>query len=169
MYALRLRGRKRPALRWTFTADDEVVAAPAYSQGKIFAVTSNGSVYAIDARNGREVWHATSFSRFGGREYFYATPAVAYGRVYAPNADGSVYAYRPGCPACGASLGGAAASGAELTCASCGHAYDVVLAGRCRDAPELHLDPLPLLVDDAGLVRVALGSGAACAGPWAWE
>ena len=93
VYALRLRGRKRPTTRWTFTADDEVVAAPAYSQGKIFAVTSNGSVYAIDARNGREVWHATSFSRFGGREYFYATPAVAYGRVYAPNADGSVYAY----------------------------------------------------------------------------
>ena len=93
VYALRLRGRKRPTTRWTFTADDEIVAAPAYSQGKIFAVTSNGSVYAIDARNGREVWHATSFSRFGGREYFYATPAVAYGRVYAPNADGTVYAY----------------------------------------------------------------------------
>jgi Fe-S cluster biogenesis protein NfuA/nitrite reductase/ring-hydroxylating ferredoxin subunit len=75
--------------------------------------------------------------------------------------DASVYAYRPGCPACGASLGAAAARGAELTCAGCGHAYDIVLAGRCRDAPELHLDPLPLLVDDAGLVRVALGSGAA--------
>jgi outer membrane protein assembly factor BamB len=93
VYALKLRGRKRPRIRWTFTADDEVVAAPAYSQGKIFAATSNGSVYAIDARNGREVWHATSFSRFGGREYFYATPAVAYGRVFAPNADGTVYAY----------------------------------------------------------------------------
>ena len=72
--------------------------------------------------------------------------------------DGSVYAYRPGCPACGGSLGDAAASGAELTCPSCGHAYDVVFAGRCRDAPELHLDPLPLLVDDAGLMRVALGT-----------
>jgi len=72
--------------------------------------------------------------------------------------DGSVYAYRPGCPACGASLGEAAASGAELTCPACGHAYDVVFAGRCRDAPELHLDPLPLLVDDAGLMRVALGA-----------
>jgi len=96
VYALKLRGRKRPRIRWTFTADDEVVAAPAYSQGKIFAATSNGSVYAIDARNGREVWHATSFSRFGGREYFYATPAVAYGRVFAPNADGTVYAYGAG-------------------------------------------------------------------------
>jgi len=93
VYALKLRGRKRPTIRWTFTADDQVVAAPAYSQGKIFAATSNGSVYAIDARNGRQVWHATSFSRFGGREYFYASPAVAYGRVYAPNADGTVYAY----------------------------------------------------------------------------
>jgi outer membrane protein assembly factor BamB len=93
VYALQLRGRKRPRTRWTFIADDQVVAAPAYSQGKIFAATSNGSVYAIDARNGREVWHATSFSRFGGREYFYATPAVAYGRVYAPNADGTVYAF----------------------------------------------------------------------------
>jgi outer membrane protein assembly factor BamB len=93
VYALQLRGRKRPRVRWKFRADDEVVAAPAYSQGKIYAVTSNGSIYAIDARNGREVWHATSFSRFGGREYFYATPAIAYGRVFAPNADGTVYAY----------------------------------------------------------------------------
>jgi outer membrane protein assembly factor BamB len=93
VYALQLRGRKRPRVRWTFTADDEVVAAPAYSDGKIFAVTSNGSAYAIDARNGRQVWHATSFARFGRREYFYATPAVAYGRVYAPNADGTVYAF----------------------------------------------------------------------------
>jgi nitrite reductase/ring-hydroxylating ferredoxin subunit len=74
--------------------------------------------------------------------------------------DGSVYAYEPACPACGASLGEAAASGAELTCAACGHAYDVVFAGRCRDAPDLHLDPLPLLVDDAGRMRVALGSAA---------
>jgi outer membrane protein assembly factor BamB len=93
VYALRLRGRKRPRVRWAFEADDEVVAAPAYSGGKVFAVTSNGSAYAIDARNGRQVWRANSFSRFGGREYFYATPAVAYGRVYAPNADGTVYAF----------------------------------------------------------------------------
>jgi Fe-S cluster biogenesis protein NfuA/nitrite reductase/ring-hydroxylating ferredoxin subunit len=74
--------------------------------------------------------------------------------------EGSVYAYRPGCPACDASLGDATVAGGELICAGCGHAYDVVLAGRCRDAPELHLEPVPLLEDDAGLVRVALGSAA---------
>jgi Fe-S cluster biogenesis protein NfuA/nitrite reductase/ring-hydroxylating ferredoxin subunit len=85
---------------------------------------------------------------------------VAGAPVLFTRVDGSVYAYRPGCPACDASLGEATADGAELTCGTCGHAYDVVLAGRCRDAPELHLEPVPLLEDDAGLVRVALGSAA---------
>jgi Fe-S cluster biogenesis protein NfuA/nitrite reductase/ring-hydroxylating ferredoxin subunit len=80
--------------------------------------------------------------------------------------DGTPYAYRPECPGCEASLeDGVLTSeglvGAELTCAGCGHAYDVVRAGRCLDAPELHLEPVPLLVDAAGLVRVALQAGVA--------
>ncbi len=75
--------------------------------------------------------------------------------------DGTPYAYRPDCPGCEASLEGgslqsAGLVGAELTCPGCGHRYDVVRAGRCVDAPGLHLEPVPLLVDQAGLVRVAL-------------
>jgi hypothetical protein len=35
-----------------------------------------------------------------------------------------------------------------------------VRAGRCLDAPGLHLEPVPLLVDDAGLVRIALQAEA---------
>jgi Fe-S cluster biogenesis protein NfuA/nitrite reductase/ring-hydroxylating ferredoxin subunit len=73
------------------------------------------------------------------------------------NVDGSHYAYRPSCPACEASLGDAVVSGAELLCSECGSRYDVVRAGRCLDAPELHLDPVPLLVED-GAIKVALGS-----------
>ena len=69
----------------------------------------------------------------------------------------NAYAYRPGCPGCGASLGGAPLSGVELACEACGNRYDVMRAGRCLDAPHLHLEPVPLLVDDAGLVKVALG------------
>jgi Fe-S cluster biogenesis protein NfuA/nitrite reductase/ring-hydroxylating ferredoxin subunit len=69
----------------------------------------------------------------------------------------NAYAYRPGCPGCGASLGGASLSGVELACEGCGNRYDVMRAGRCLDAPHLHLEPVPLLVDDAGLVKVALG------------
>jgi Fe-S cluster biogenesis protein NfuA/nitrite reductase/ring-hydroxylating ferredoxin subunit len=70
--------------------------------------------------------------------------------------DGTPYAYRPDCPACAASLESAELHGAELQCAGCGHRFDARLAGRCTDAPDLHLEPVPLLVDDAGLMKVAL-------------
>lgn len=72
----------------------------------------------------------------------------------------SVYAYRPGCPGCGRSLGDAAQEQEELTCAGCGTRYDARHAGRSRDAEDLHLEPVPLLVDAAGLVKVALGAPA---------
>ncbi len=93
LYAYRLRGERRPLLQWTFTADDQIVAAPASAGKLVIVATSNGSVYGVDRKTGRERWHASSFSRFGSREYFYATPTVAYGRVFIGNADGTVYAY----------------------------------------------------------------------------
>jgi Fe-S cluster biogenesis protein NfuA/nitrite reductase/ring-hydroxylating ferredoxin subunit len=71
-----------------------------------------------------------------------------------------VYAYRPGCPACSGSLEHAALRANELTCPGCANRYDVLRAGRCLDLPQLHLEPVPLLVDDAGLVKVALGAAA---------
>jgi Fe-S cluster biogenesis protein NfuA/nitrite reductase/ring-hydroxylating ferredoxin subunit len=80
--------------------------------------------------------------------------------------DGTPYAYRPRCPGCGGSLEegsleAAGLIGAELACPACRHRYDVVRAGRCVDAPALQLEPVPLLVDDAGLIRVAVHAGAA--------
>ncbi|HSD81286.1 MAG TPA: NifU family protein [Solirubrobacteraceae bacterium] len=71
---------------------------------------------------------------------------------------GQLYAYRPACPGCGASLGDGELRDATLACPGCGHRFDVRRAGRCDDAPELHLDPLPLLVGDAGDVRLAVGA-----------
>ena len=71
------------------------------------------------------------------------------------------YAYRPICPACDGSLEDARLRGAELTCAGCGHRYDVRRAGRCLDEPRLFLEPLPLLVGESGLVKVALGAAVA--------
>jgi Fe-S cluster biogenesis protein NfuA/nitrite reductase/ring-hydroxylating ferredoxin subunit len=70
--------------------------------------------------------------------------------------DGTPYAYRPACPSCGESLERARLQSAELECAGCGHRFDAKLAGRCLDEPGLHLEPVPLLVDDAGLIKVAL-------------
>lgn len=74
--------------------------------------------------------------------------------------EGRDYAYRDGCPSCRESLEGAQLEGAELRC-GCGHRYDVRLAGRCLDDPELFLEPVPLLSDDGGLVKVAVRAAVA--------
>lgn len=66
------------------------------------------------------------------------------------------YGYRPQCPGCEQSLAGAALLGVELACPHCANRYDVMRAGRCLDAPQLHLEPVPLLVGADGLVKVAL-------------
>jgi Fe-S cluster biogenesis protein NfuA/nitrite reductase/ring-hydroxylating ferredoxin subunit len=65
------------------------------------------------------------------------------------------YGYRPACPACEASLDEAVLRGSELSCPACEHRYDVRRAGRCLDEPEVFLEPLPLLQDDSGIVKVA--------------
>jgi Fe-S cluster biogenesis protein NfuA/nitrite reductase/ring-hydroxylating ferredoxin subunit len=70
--------------------------------------------------------------------------------------DTRLYAYRPECPSCGGSLGDGTLEKFDLTCGGCGNRYDVLRAGRCLDSPQLHLEPVPLLVDDTGLVKVAL-------------
>jgi Fe-S cluster biogenesis protein NfuA/nitrite reductase/ring-hydroxylating ferredoxin subunit len=66
------------------------------------------------------------------------------------------YAYRSRCPACAATLEEASVSGSELSCAGCGNRYDALRAGRGLDLPDLHLEPVPLLEGEDGLVRVAL-------------
>ncbi len=71
--------------------------------------------------------------------------------------ENSFYAYGSRCPKCGQSLGQAKMAGVELTCAQCGHRYDVMRAGRDLDEPALHLAPLPLITD-SGRIQVALAS-----------
>jgi Fe-S cluster biogenesis protein NfuA/nitrite reductase/ring-hydroxylating ferredoxin subunit len=58
------------------------------------------------------------------------------------------FAYRHLCPGCGTSLEGGSLEGAELGCPGCGRRYDVRLAGRCVDDPQLHLEPIPLLANE---------------------
>jgi Fe-S cluster biogenesis protein NfuA/nitrite reductase/ring-hydroxylating ferredoxin subunit len=68
---------------------------------------------------------------------------------------GTLYAYRDACAACGRSLADGTLDREKLACPGCGTRYDVRLAGRGLDDPALHLEPLPLLSDSAG-VRVAV-------------
>jgi Fe-S cluster biogenesis protein NfuA len=71
--------------------------------------------------------------------------------------DRTWYAYADLCPTCGIGLTDVASelSGDLLRCGGCGAGYDVRLAGKAADGSGRHLNPLPLLDDDAG-VRVAL-------------
>ncbi|HEV2929429.1 MAG TPA: NifU family protein [Propionibacteriaceae bacterium] len=85
---------------------------------------------------------------------------VAGAGVVVCSVGGELYAYRDRCPSCGAGLAGTAAlDDGMLACGSCRERFDVRLAGRGVDRPELHLVPLPLLAGD-GRVRLAVGSGA---------
>ena len=94
LYALDVRERTRPRLRWRVDLGSEVNSSPAYANGLVYVGTDGGHVYAVSARTGRIRWRASSYSNlFHGREYFYATPTVAYGRVYIGNTDGTLYAF----------------------------------------------------------------------------
>jgi len=58
------------------------------------------------------------------------------------------YAYLHLCPGCGESLEGGSLKGTELGCPGCGRRYDLRRAGRCLDAQQLYLEPIPLLVSE---------------------
>jgi Fe-S cluster biogenesis protein NfuA/nitrite reductase/ring-hydroxylating ferredoxin subunit len=87
--------------------------------------------------------------------------------VYVCRVGEDHFAFRDACGRCTGSLAGAvperrlggAADDALLTCPECGAHFDVRRAGACRDEPDLHLDPLPLLADGA-TVSVALPAPA---------
>jgi nitrite reductase/ring-hydroxylating ferredoxin subunit len=67
------------------------------------------------------------------------------------------YAYRNRCSQCNASLDKGKLEGSILVCSSCGRRYDLYRAGRCLDAPDLFLQPVPLLVE-GGQVKVAMSA-----------
>ena len=69
--------------------------------------------------------------------------------------EDDLYAYRHRCPGCRESLERGGLKGAQLSCPGCGRIYDVRRAGRCLDTPQLHLEPIPLLVSEEGIVKIA--------------
>src|SRR5262249_53423427 len=68
------------------------------------------------------------------------------------------YAYAAECPACKASLDGAALDGDELRCPGCSLRYDARHAGASLDSAGVQLEPIPLLQSDSGIVKIALRS-----------
>jgi Fe-S cluster biogenesis protein NfuA/nitrite reductase/ring-hydroxylating ferredoxin subunit len=126
-------------------ASNAPAAAPGLIQLEPLAPRDNGSAGWVTAGVLPELrTKSTVLKEIGGE------------RVLFLHIDGNHYAYRPGCPACGSSLEDATLSGTELECPGCGHLFDARLAGRSTDAPGIHLDPIPLLLDDSGIVKVAV-------------
>lgn len=72
--------------------------------------------------------------------------------------EGELYAYADRCPGCRTPLEDPELDGDELRCGGCGRRYDVRGAGQCLDGPLLQLDPVPLLVEGPGRVKVAVGA-----------
>jgi Fe-S cluster biogenesis protein NfuA/nitrite reductase/ring-hydroxylating ferredoxin subunit len=69
---------------------------------------------------------------------------------------GNLYAYRDRCPGCGTPLERGELRVADLTCSGCGRRYDARRAGRSLDVgSSLYLEPVPLLADESGTVRIA--------------
>jgi len=97
-------------------------------------------------------------------------PRVAPGTMVIGQIDGArilfcrvgkaLYAYRDNCAVCAKEICFGTLRETVLTCPSCGHRYDVHRAGRSLENGEVHLDPVPLLEDDAG-IRIALAGAPA--------
>jgi Fe-S cluster biogenesis protein NfuA/nitrite reductase/ring-hydroxylating ferredoxin subunit len=85
---------------------------------------------------------------------------VAGERVVFVRLGETLFAYGARCPGCGGALDEATLSGDVLSCAACRSGYDVRFAGRSLADPHAALEPVPLLVDADGLVRIALAAGA---------
>jgi Fe-S cluster biogenesis protein NfuA/nitrite reductase/ring-hydroxylating ferredoxin subunit len=81
-------------------------------------------------------------------------------RVLFLKLDEDYYAYQADCPGCATSLERGELDGRTLACAGCSRRYDARRAGKCLDAADLHLEPIPLLRDDQGAVKIALLGGA---------
>lgn len=114
-----------------------------------------GSLLQIEVKPG---WTATDGFEIGGDGPFLKTVAGA--KLLFVGVDGTRYAYKPTCPGCGASLASATLRGVQLGCTGCDERFDVRAAGRGLTSPDLHLEPVPLLVDADGHVSVAVGAAA---------
>jgi Fe-S cluster biogenesis protein NfuA/nitrite reductase/ring-hydroxylating ferredoxin subunit len=130
---------------------------PAPGAGTLIPVDSLRSRIDVGASVGG-LWH--TLPEAAGLPSGQATTTAAGGSVlFVCRVGQDLFAFRDVCGRCAGSLAGAApvrrmggaAGDAVLTCPTCGTHYDVRRAGACLDEPDLHLEPLPLLVEDTGV------------------
>ena len=78
---------------WRVGLGVPVRVSPTYSEGRIFVITYENKLYALDANNGAQLWSHSGISEeaqlLGG-----ASPAVSGGLVVAAYSSGEIYALR---------------------------------------------------------------------------
>lgn len=89
VYAIELFGGGKtiqPRVKWMFDAPefDGTFGAAAVADGKVYVVSRSGTVFAIDAEDGKELWR----SELGEHAAFFASPVVDRANLYVPHADG---------------------------------------------------------------------------------
>jgi len=71
--------------KWSFTAQDAIVGAPAIDGSRLFVGSSDRNVYAIDATTGEKIWS------YSTGNWVWATPLVAGNRIYVGSMDHNLY------------------------------------------------------------------------------
>lgn len=71
--------------KWSFTAQDAIVGAPAVDGTRLYVGSSDRNVYAIDATKGEKIWS------FSTGNWVWATPILAGNRIYVGSMDHNLY------------------------------------------------------------------------------
>jgi outer membrane protein assembly factor BamB len=80
--------------RWSLDVPGAIKASPSYQDGHVFVADYQSTMFAVDARTGKPIWHTnTSTQAPYGKGGFYSSPAISGGRVFAARDDGTVFAF----------------------------------------------------------------------------
>ena len=79
-------------------------------------------------------------------------------RILLAEIGGTKLAYKDECVSCGHALHDGRLKGGVLYCPGCEHRFYLPGAGRSMDGDRLQLEPVPLLADEAGGIKLAVAS-----------
>jgi outer membrane protein assembly factor BamB len=79
-------GAKVSGVKWKFHTGGMVIGSPSVAGGLLYAGSTDGKLYAIDAESGTLKW------KFDAKSRVPSTPAIAAGTVYFTAYDGNLYA-----------------------------------------------------------------------------
>ena len=83
------------AVRWQLDVKEELLTTPTLSDGKLFVMSSEESVTAVDAETGKSLWRYHRDRPAGFTLRGEARPQISHGTLFAGFSDGTVAALRP--------------------------------------------------------------------------